>query len=1594
MGLAHAQQAIISAVPTTGCAPLTVVFNGTGSTGATSYSWTFGDVLNNTSTSATPNHDYLVAGTYTVTLSINGGGGALTTTVKIVVNAIPSPNFSSSDSSGCFPLTADFKDLSTSSNSTIVGWRWDFGDGDTSNLEFPIHTYYLANPGGFPVTLQVTDKNGCSNTIVKSGYIKIPSGVTPSFTTVASQGCKIPITVNLDNTSTGPAGSTMSYLWNFGDGTATSTVVSPSHTFSSTGNYPIKLVASSSAGCSDSITVTTPIVAGNVTSNFTAPDSICVNSSITFINTSAPTPTVSNWTFGDGTASSMISNITKTYTTAGIYTVKLTNTFGACIDSVSKNITVLNPAIANFTATNTVSCDSVFTVNFTDQSTGASNWLWNFGDGTTSALQNPTHTYKTYGSYSVTLFVSNANGCSGTLTKSNFVQSGPPVLLLNQYNDEGCAPFTFSPQLTDTAYDGIKSYNWNFGDGTSSTLASPPAHSYPNAGTYFVSITITTNGGCTATAGDTVRVGTIKPVAAFTAVPTTVCTEKNVAFTDKSTNNPNQWLWLFGDGSNASTENPLHSYLTPGTYYVTLYVFNNGCNDSAKQTITVEPPLAKFAYTFSCSDNSTVFDFHDSSLLATSWNWNFGDGATSTLEDPTHVYAVDSTYSVTLTVTNSTTGCTNTVVNPVFISHQQGILVLSGEKICINNAIFITPFQINYNEVAGYKFIYGDGKIDSGNTVIRQHFYDTTGTFKIYVILTENSGCLDTLGPDTVQVNGPTANFGVTGNGVGCTGLNATFIDQSKSDGISPIVSWKWNYGDSTPVQTYSGPPFTHEYAKQGIYTVILTVTDASGCSDSISKVNFITVAYPSALFSAEDSLSCPGSPIQFVNDSKGYGLTYTWNFGDGQTSNAVNPAHLYAIGTYQASLSVVDQYGCPASYTNYNIIVDTPHASFTVDNIFASCPPLTADFSFTGSYVKTFEWAFGDGGISDNTNPTHFYTIPGTYTATLTVVSNGGCTQTAAPVTITVLGPYGALSYTPLEGCHVLPVNFTLTTGDQVVKYVWIFNSSNSDSTTVPNTSFTYDSVGKYLPIVILESSTGCDVPVTGTDTIYVLGSKPNFSVSDSVLCNSGTVQFTDLSDTVGAVTSWQWSFGDGGTSNQENPSHFYANPGLYSVSLIVTVQSNCSNTITIPNIVKVVASPSISITGASTQCAPATFTFQGVNLTPANIPITWNWNFGNGNIDSVQNPAAQIYPIPGIDTVKLTATNSSNCSTTVSSVVTIDSVAQTNPGPDTAICLNQSAFLHASSSVSPANFTWLPPTNGTLSCTNCYNPVANPTTTTTYYVQSTNALGCGTIDSMVVTVVQPANLTLTPMLDSICLGQQVQLVAAGEQVYTWTPSSGLSDPSSATPFASPDSTTTYQVVGSDSLYCFKDTLSVTVDVFNYPTVSIGPKTVNIPIGTSYTINGSGSSDIDSINWTPTIGLSCANCLKPIASPITTTTYTVSVENNGGCVTLDSIKIIVTCNGSNIFVPNTFSPNGDGHNDWFFVQGDGLTTIQSMQVFNRWGQLVFEKKNFAPNDPTSGWDGNFNGQKAPMDVYIYSIVVVCENSQLVAYHGNVALIR
>ena len=210
----------------------------------------------------------------------------------------------------------------------------------------------------------------------------------------------------------------------------------------------------------------------------------------------------------------------------------------------------------------------------------------------------------------------------------------------------------------------------------------------------------------------------------------------------------------------------------------------------------------------------------------------------------------------------------------------------------------------------------------------------------------------------------------------------------------------------------------------------------------------------------------------------------------------------------------------------------------------------------------------------------------------------------------------------------------------------------------------------------------------------------------------------------------------------------------------------------------------------------------------------------------------------------------------------------------------------------------------------------------------------------------------------------------------------------------ASPTVTTTYTVTGSDTKSCFSGTATVVVQVVANPTVSFADTAVTILQGTSYTLTSNTSPDVVRWLWLPPADLSCNSCAQPVARARQTTTFTETVFNQYGCSASANFTIIVLCNQKGIYIPNTFSPNGDGMNDVFYPRGTGLYSIKSMRIFNRWGQAVFERINFKADDAANAWDGKYKGQLQPAGVYVYVIETICENGTVLTSKGDVTLLR
>jgi len=286
-------------------------------------------------------------------------------------------------------------------------------------------------------------------------------------------------------------------------------------------------------------------------------------------------------------------------------------------------------------------------------------------------------------------------------------------------------------------------------------------------------------------------------------------------------------------------------------------------------------------------------------------------------------------------------------------------------------------------------------------------------------------------------------------------------------------------------------------------------------------------------------------------------------------------------------------------------------------------------------------------------------------------------------------------------------------------------------------------------------------------------------------------------------------------------------------------------------------------------------------------------------------------------------------------------------------------------------------------------------PDSTSLYTVTGKDQYGCTASDSITVKVTQPIKISVSNR-DTLCNGDSKQLTASGAQTYQWYPAIYLSDAATAQPtfYASKDTSITYSVIGFAENKCFADTATLKVKVYPIPEMQVAQTSITADAGSQVQLSTINSPDVTKWKWSPAMYLTNPNIPNPVAQPRESITYTVVAANDGACVTRAQIAVTVTCSGANIFVPNTFSPNGDGMNDVFYARGTGLYNIKSFRVFNRWGQLVYEKLNGSANNGVDGWNGTVNGQPAPSDVYVYMIEVMCINNTVVPVKGNVTLLR
>ena len=570
-------KAQFSATSQSGCAPLIVYFNDASTGNPTSWTWNLGN--GTTSVLQNPAATYFDPGTYTVKLIVKNvlGIDSIIKIEFITVYAAPVINFDATKITGCFPLITQFSDISFAGSGSLTQWQWDFGDGNSSPLQNPDHTY--TSLGNYNVSLMATNSFGCITSKTIPSYIKISSGSSAQFSSSSSNSCKAPATINFLNNSTGTGA--LQYQWNFGDGTS-STLTNPSHVYTSAGTFGVTLVVTNAAGCTDTLVKPNLITIGETLADFAALATVCQGTAVDFTNMSKPPPGSVSWDFGDGTFSNQLSPV-KAFSNVGTYYVKMVANFGSCKDSVTKTIMAIESPKPEFTASQVNACKAPLTVSFTSSSSIASTYFWDFGDGNTSTAQNPSHTYLTLGSFPVKLIITNAAGCRDSIIKTDFINIRPPAISINDLPQKGCAPLSHDFSARISPLDIITNYQWNFGDGTSSTSATP-THIYNTSGNYTVTLIYTTQGGCTDSVTKNIEVFPLPNLSIQTNTPI-ICRGNSTPIT---VSGAQSYSWSPSTTLSCNNCNNPTAQPDSNMYYKVVGTSNKGCHTSDSILIQVK----------------------------------------------------------------------------------------------------------------------------------------------------------------------------------------------------------------------------------------------------------------------------------------------------------------------------------------------------------------------------------------------------------------------------------------------------------------------------------------------------------------------------------------------------------------------------------------------------------------------------------------------------------------------------------------------------------------------------------------------------------------------------------------------------------------------------------------------------------------------------------------------------------------------------------------------------------------------------------------------------------------------------------------------
>ncbi|MFC2111149.1 PKD domain-containing protein [Bacteroidota bacterium] len=1099
-----------------------------------------------------------------------GYGSCLTEdSLHINVNPLPLVSFTKSATDSCGPFLVSFSNNSSAQNGdpfSSLTFNWDFDNGitDTSANTQQQFTNTGLVDSVYNVSLITTTQNGCIDTTIQS--ITIHPNPKAEFIPPSSLNCA-PFTINNSAINLQVhSGANTNYNWTIYDSTHTQVSTFTGTSFQSYNmqidgdTVYVRLITTNSYGCrADTSEVLFVTMVGSVANFSMSNISGCHPLTVNFTNTSIPLSTSYYWNFGNGDTSTQINpSVVFTNTSNSvdsIYTISMmSDVTTGCGDTVSYQVTVYGSPTANFS--NTSAClgqQTVFQDSSQAMATSITNWYWNFDDGDTSTSQNTNHQYLNSGTFNVAHSVVNSNGCTDTITKSVSVYSLPVV----NYNHDTVVCKNDTVNFTNST-SGAGTYNWTFGNNTSSGFQNPYAI-YSSTGLYNIKLVASSGVGCIDSSSSSLIVRE-PPNANYSLIPDSGCAPLNVAFTNLSTGYNFTNFWDFGNAQTSTISNPpAATYLQANndTIYTPSLTATNVCGSTTHiDSVLVKPtPISVFdvdrysgctPLTIAFSNNLTIGE-------PDTFIWIFGDGTPPyittqmTYQQPVnHTYTTGnsiSTYTITYIAIND---CGRDTMQKQITVYPISVNAFFSA----NPNLGCAPLTVNFNNSSlgfiNVYWIFGDGNFS--NQINTTHTYTLPGNYTASLIVNDSCG-YDTVQHSITVWPKPIMDFTKSKDTI-CVNETDSFFNTS----TSALSSVLWRFGDGM-TSALNNP--VHFYSNPGLYNITLIGNTANNnCIDSISKT-VLVLAKPNAYINATPEYGCAPLQVQFTGDSS----FHFWSFGDGNTSGLLNPIHYYNQGgTYTVQLISENQFACSDTAYKTISVYTKPTANFSRSADSSCTVPVQILYTNQSSAATTYLWLFGNGSTSTfNDSIIVIYTNPGTYHDTLVVINQYNCSDTIIKSLIIYDSPHAQGNFTPQSGCEPLDVQFT-NNSVNVSSYLW--NFGDGLMTTNPNPSHIYLSPGTYPITLFVTAGNGCTDSIMFPDSVLVYP-KPQagftYNNLDYPLPNTGNVEFLNQS-----ILSkyYLWDFGDGYNDTIENPIHQYTTFGNYFVSLLAENEFGCKDT------------------------------------------------------------------------------------------------------------------------------------------------------------------------------------------------------------------------------------------------------------------------------------------------------------------------------------------------------------------------------------------------------------------------------------------------